>query len=100
MGYEWKYQTDSTTNFSYDQYLDYYQIDQVVIQNDQVIIDTLKNIKFDLIELNENKTRVDLINVELNRPGQIQDWKYLKRMSQFYQNQIHEGILKKVKTRE
>lgn len=97
LGYNWTYKNDTISNADfYNQSLGYYLIENVIIKDEDIIIDTLGNIKFALIGLKNNKTKIDLINVELSEPGNIQNWKYLKKMNRFYRKKIKEGLLKEV----
>lgn len=93
LGYECslKYDTLSRPYSNYSK--GYYQIDSVIIRNDGTPIDTLKNIKFNLVELKKDKIKIELINVEFMKPGNIQDWKNLRSHSRFYKRMLKEHFL-------
>lgn len=93
LGYSCRYVNDSLQNSKYYNYSGFYQIDTVLIKGWPEEYDTLKNIKFTLTELNENKTSVELINVELSKPGNIQNWRYLKQLSKRYKRQLKKEFL-------
>ena len=96
MGYEWHFIEDTLSNQDYYHKLKYYQIDNVVLTEGGVPFDTLKNIKFDLYEVNPNKTRIEIINIEMQKSGNIQDWRYLKKLNKFYKFKMRDGFLKEI----
>lgn len=97
LGYDWKFRKDTISERVSTNRLGYYQIDDVVVEENGQIIDTLKNVKFYLIPLKEDKTKIEIINVELRRPGNIQDWKYLRQMSRFYRGQLKKTLIEPIK---
>ena len=97
LGYEWTYHQDTISNKDYYNEFGYYQIKDVLVIEDEIVIDTLKSVKFALRPLKENKTKIELINIELSRPGQIQDWKYLRSLSRFYKHQMKKSLIEPIK---
>lgn len=97
LGYEWEYLQDTVSNKDYYSHYGYYQIQNVVVEEDDIIIDTLKNVKFTLYEIKEGKTKIEIINVQLSKPGNIQDWKYLRSLSRFYKGQIKKSLIEPIK---
>lgn len=79
----------------------YYQTDNIVryssIDNkDAVVFDTIANIKYKLIELDPNKTRLTIINVTIFENGAFQDWKQLKSASRQYESWLKENLIEKI----
>jgi len=96
LNYLYQFKYDSISNDPYYRHFGYYQIDSIVIKEKGLPFDTIKNIKFKLREINENKTKVEVINVELKNPGNIQNWKYLRHLNRFYKSQIKKDFLNKI----
>jgi hypothetical protein len=57
----------------------------------------MSNIKYQLIEINPNKTKLTIINVTLSQDGNIQDWKKLKALSEQYNLWIKDNLIEKIK---
>ena len=93
LGYDWSFVNDTLSN-PWNQ--GYYQVGNISMQKYQYVVDTIKNVKFDLIEINQNKTKINLINVTLNKPGNIQSWKYLKRLSKDYRGYLKDNFIKEI----
>ena len=96
LGYDWTLHTRTRLDQNYAP-RQYYQIDQVLLKDKEVIVDTLKNIKFELRAIKENKTEIAVLNVELKEPGNIQDWRYLRSLRRFYKSEIEVEFLNKIK---
>ena len=81
----------------------YYQTDNIiryfqgVNRKDTIAQDTIANVKYDLLEINPNKTRLTIINVTLPEEGQVQDWKQLKVLSRQYKDWLKKNMIEKVK---
>ncbi len=97
LGYQWTHVEETTSNSEFHIPVPYYQINDVIITDGNIILDTLKNIKFTLQEVNQYKSKLELINIELTEPGNIQNWKYLRQMHKFYKNQIKRTFIKELK---
>ena len=93
LGYNWTFVNDTLSN-PWKQ--GYYQIENLSMQKYEYVVDTIKNVKFDLIEINPNKTKINLINVTLNKPGNVQNWKYLKRFSKDYKGYLRDNFIKEI----
>ena len=101
LGYDYILMRDTLKSKSSDEYnlskQSYYQISNVVIKEKEVVIDTIKNINFNIKAISETKSKIEVINVELKNPGNIQDWKYLRHMSRFYKNQLKSDLIDEIK---
>ncbi|WP_050701385.1 hypothetical protein [Dysgonomonas sp. BGC7] len=76
----------------------YYQTDNIIRRyNDTIIFDTIANVKYQLMEINPNKTKLTIINVTLSRKGQIQDWKELRSLSKRYDEWLKDNLIEKIK---
>lgn len=81
----------------------YYQTDNIiryfqgVNKKDTIAQDTIANVKYDLLEIDPNKTRLTIINVTLPEDGQVQDWKQLKALSRQYREWLKKNMIEKVK---
>jgi len=76
---------------------DYYQTDNIIRKGENsIVFDTIANIKYELIELNPNKTKVHIINVTLPKEGNIQNWKTLKFWSKQYSSWLRENLIEKI----
>ena len=92
------YESDSSTYHS----VAYYQTDNIVryYQYDKqtsIAIDTIASVKYELKEMNPNKTQLTIINVTLSKEGNIQNWKTLKHLSKQYSSWLKENLIEKVK---
>jgi len=78
----------------------YYQTDNIIryynLNGDSTILDTIANIKYELKELNPNKTKLTIINITLSKNGSIQDWKRLKSLSKQYEAWVKENLIEKI----
>ena len=83
------YERDSTIYHS----IAYHQTDNII----RYYNDTIANVKYELKEINPNKTKLTLINVTLSKEGNIQNWKTLKTFSQQYSLWLKENLIEKVK---
>ena len=97
MGYNCVFHPKDTTDVTS---IDFYQTDNIVRYNiqkkDSTAIDTIANIKYDLKELNPNKTKLTIINVTLSRKGNIQNWKMLKEASKEYESWLKQNLIKNI----
>ena len=76
----------------------YYQTDNIVRYYEKtIVVDTIANVKYELEEINPNKTKLTIINVTLSKEGNIQNWKTLKTFSQQYSLWLKENLIEKVK---
>ena len=76
----------------------YYQTDNIVIYNENSKpVDTIVNVKYTLYELKENKTIVEIINVTLNKGGNVQKWQTLKYLRKQYKNFLEKQMIEKIK---
>ena len=95
MGYNCHFNKKDSTNVSS---IDYFQTDNVIrYYGDSLILDTIANIKYQLTEINPNKTKLTIINVTLSQEGSIQNWKTLKSLSKEYDIWFKENFIKKIK---
>lgn len=80
--------------------MEYYQTDDIVRynywNNDSTVLDTIANIKYQLIELKPNKTKLTIINVTLSEEGNLQDWKKLKGVSKQYEKWLKKNLIEKI----
>ena len=98
LGYDCVHKEDIiSSNKYYFRELRYYQIDSLIIKDEEVIFDTLKSLKFYLEQLSPKRTKIELINIEFMEPGNIQNWKYLKSLSRIYNKRIKKGLLNDIK---
>ncbi|MBP1616869.1 MAG: hypothetical protein H6Q14_696 [Bacteroidetes bacterium] len=75
----------------------YYQTDNIIRKGENsIVIDTIANIKYDLIEINPNKTKLTIINVTLSKEGNIQNWKTLKSLSNYYSRWLKDSLIEKI----
>ena len=75
----------------------YYQSDNIVrYWSDTLILDTIANVKYELNELNDNKTILKIVNVTLTKEGNIQNWKTLKSMSKRYNIWLKNNMIEKI----
>ena len=75
----------------------YYQSDNIIrYWSDTLIMDTIANVKYELNELNDEKTMLRIINVTLTREGNIQDWKTLKSMSKRYNRWLKNNMIEEI----
>lgn len=78
--------------------IDYFQTDNVIrYYGDSLILDTIANIKYQLTEINPNKTKLTIINVTLSQEGSVQNWKTLKSLSKEYDIWFKENFIKEIK---
>ena len=85
------YERDSSINNS----VAYYQTDNIIRYADKknlMVIDTIANVKYELVEVNPNKTKLTILNVTLYKKGNIQNWKTLKDLSFQYSLWLREGL--------
>ncbi|MDR2650789.1 MAG: hypothetical protein LBC68_00535 [Prevotellaceae bacterium] len=82
----------------------YYQTDNIIRYYDKhygkqssIIIDTIASIKYELEEVNPQKTKLTIINVTLSKEGNIQNWKTLKFLSRQYSSWLKENLIEKIK---
>lgn len=95
LGYNCDFHARDTTRFDT---MDYYQTNNIVrYYRDTVVIDTIANVKYQLTELNPNKTKLTIINVTLTKEGHMQDWRDLKALSKTYNLWLKENLVEKVK---
>ena len=95
LGYKCDFIEISTQNY-WDK--GYYQINNIIqTYNDSIIQDTILNVKFSLLELKPNKTKITLINVTLSEDGNIQNWRYLKALSKQYDIWLKNNLIEKIK---
>ncbi|NDV96876.1 hypothetical protein D0T84_18475 [Dysgonomonas sp. 521] len=102
LGYDCNFRTWDTTipdnDSTYQHLAGYYQTGNIIrYYSDSVVLDTLTNVKFQLIEINPNKTKLTIINVTLNKEGNIQDWKRLKSLSKIYNSWLKDNLIEKIK---
>ncbi len=88
------FQDTFTTRHIYDApYLHYYQIESIAL----TAYDTLASLRFDLYPEKKGKhCRIEVINITLNQPGHMQNWRQLKRAWQFYRKSIKRNLIKKI----
>ncbi|MDU1889395.1 MAG: hypothetical protein E6767_01790 [Dysgonomonas sp.] len=85
------YERDTISNFTY------YQTDNIVRRySNKMVIDTIANVKYQLIELKPNKTKLTIINVTLPEEGNIQSWKELKQLSEQYSVWLKDNLIEKI----
>lgn len=95
MGYNCSFNKRDSTNI---RSVDYFQTDNVIrYYGDSIILDTIANIKYQLTEINPNKTKLTIINVTLSQEGSIQNWKTLRSLSKEYDIWFKENFIKKIK---
>ncbi|MFV0537408.1 MAG: hypothetical protein ACK5M3_08550 [Dysgonomonas sp.] len=95
MGYDCHFHEKDSTEI---RSIDYFQTDNVIrYYGDSSILDTIANIKYQLTEINPNKTRLTIINVTLSKEGSIQNWKKLKAVSKQYNIWLKENFIEKIK---
>jgi len=75
----------------------YYQTDNIIRHFEYSIEDTIANVKYELEEVNPNKTKLTIVNVTLSEKGNIQNWKTLKYLSKQYSSWLKENLIEKVK---
>jgi hypothetical protein len=88
------HENDSLNNMAH------YQTDNIIRYYDKQkleVMDTIASVKYELQEINSNKTKLTIINVTLSKEGNIQNWKTLKRFSTQYSLWLKENLIKKVK---
>ena len=78
----------------------YYQTDNIVryyeYDKNSYVLDTIANIKYELVELNPNKTKFTIINVTLSKDGNVQNWKTLKNVSEQYESWLKKNLIEKI----
>ncbi|GHT19899.1 hypothetical protein AGMMS4957_05250 [Bacteroidia bacterium] len=78
----------------------YYQTDNIIRSYSNIpnltYCDTIANIKYELREINPNKTELTLINVTLSKNGNIQNWRVLKSLSKQYNEWLKENLIEKI----
>lgn len=78
--------------------LHYYQTDSIVVYNDNnKAIDTIINVKYNLKEINDRKTKIEIINVTLSQSDNIQKWQVLKSLSKKYNKILKQHIIEEIK---
>lgn len=97
LGYDCYFKNDTIQYPEYSHSKSYYQINNLILSDDDKVIDTLRNIKFLIREMNKNKVKIELINVELKKPGNIQDWKYLRWLNRYYKKEIGKFIKEEIR---
>ncbi len=76
----------------------YYQTNDIVIYDEKSIaFDTILNVKYHLVELQENKTLVKIINVTLSEDENFQKWQTLKYFHKQYKKAIENQVIDKLK---
>lgn len=59
--------------------------------------DTIVNVKYKLIPVNDKKVKIEIINVTLTKNDYIQNWRVLKNLSERYETAIRENFVEKMK---
>ena len=81
-------------------FITYYQTDNIVRYYDKQKtsgIDTIASVKYELEEINPQKTKLTIINVVLSKESNIQNWRTLKYLSKEYSKWLKENLIEKVK---
>ena len=88
---------DSTTLQRYSsRNIPYYQTDNIIIKNKSYGVDTIKQVKYTLHQLNSRKTKIEIINVTLTNSGSIQRWQTLKYMRKQYKKLLEKELIQEV----
>lgn len=104
LGYNCEFHKDSLilgeSDYRYTREMHYYQTDNIIRyynqDNNSMILDTIANVKYQLIEVNPNKTKLTIINVTISEDGHIQDWKKLKSLSKQYNSWLKNNLIEKI----
>jgi hypothetical protein len=70
---------------------------KIFLRKDSVSCDTIANIKYELTEINPNKTRLTIINVTLSKEGNVQNWKLLRLLNREYKKWLKNNLVEKIK---
>jgi len=81
----------------YNSSMTYYQTDNIILYEGATITDTIASVKYELVEINSNKTKITIINVTLPKDGNIQNWKTLKGWSKQYASLLKHHLIEKIK---
>lgn len=94
LGYNCDFHERDTTKLGS---MNYYQTNNIIrYYRDSIVIDTIANVKYELIELNSNKTKLTIINITLSEDGNIQNWKTLKSLSKNYSSWLKNNLIEKI----
>ena len=97
LGYNCDFYPQDSSNYNIRAY---YQTDNIIRYYDKhydIVIDTIANVKYELEEINPNKTKLTIINVTLSKKGNIQNWKTMKYLSKEYSSWLKKNLIEKVK---
>ena len=75
----------------------YLQTNNVIIYDEHSNpVDTISNIKYSLEQINENKTRIEIINVTLDNDLDLQKWQVLKQLQKKYEFIVQDQFVKEL----
>ncbi len=98
LGYNYEIIRDTSSSSIYNHSYIYYKIREVILIDESIQhSDNIKNINFTLRELKPDKCQLEIINIELPKPGNIQDWRNLKRISKNYKNRLKNEFVTEIK---
>ncbi|WBX99489.1 hypothetical protein [Chryseobacterium gambrini] len=76
----------------------YYQTNNIIIYDENSKpIDTILNVKYTLYETEQNRTKIEIINVKLSEDGNIQRWQTLKYLRKQYKKSMEKQVIEKLK---
>jgi len=75
----------------------YYQTDNIIIYDDSIPIDTIQNVKYTLYGYEDNRTKIEIINITLSEDGNIQRWQTLKYLRKQYKKMLEKQLINEVK---
>ena len=100
LGYNVEYYENTEDSITLQRYssrnIPYYQTDNIIIKNKSYGVDTIKQVKYTLHQLNSRKTKIEIINVTLTNSGSIQRWQTLKYMRKQYKKLLEKELIQEV----
>ena len=97
LGHNYEIVKDTSSTAAFHHY-SYYQVKEVILKDESIqLLDTIKNINFTLRELKTDKCELEIINIELPKPGNIQYWRNLRQVSKLYKNYLKESFITEIK---
>ncbi len=97
LGHNYEIIKDTSSTAAFHHY-SYFQIKEVILRDESIqLLDTIKNINFTLHELKADKCKLEIINIELPKPGNIQYWRNLRQVSRLYKGYLKESFVSEIK---